>query len=49
MLDDDVHAIRCLQQLRSKDTDIEKYIYLSFLKEQDPNMFYRLCLTNMQG
>ncbi|KAJ7167426.1 hypothetical protein C8R43DRAFT_985266 [Mycena crocata] len=46
-LDDNVHAIRCMKQLRSKDKDIEKYIYLSMLKEQDPHMFYRLCLDHM--
>lgn len=47
-LEDDVHATRCLQQLRSKDKPIEKYIYLSRLKEENTNMFYRLCLANMQ-
>jgi malate dehydrogenase (oxaloacetate-decarboxylating)(NADP+) len=46
-LDDSVHGIRCLAQLRSKDKDIEKYIYLSQLKDADPNMFYRLCLQYM--
>ncbi|KAJ7255870.1 hypothetical protein B0H12DRAFT_526094 [Mycena haematopus] len=46
-LDDKVHAERCMAQLRSKDKDIEKYIYLSALKEQDPHMFYRLCLAHM--
>ncbi|KAJ7314973.1 hypothetical protein DFH08DRAFT_715986 [Mycena albidolilacea] len=47
MLDDEVHAMRCMAQLRSKDKEIEKYIYLSALKEQDPHMFYRLCLAHM--
>ncbi|KAF8205441.1 malic enzyme [Mycena galopus ATCC 62051] len=46
-LNDEVHAQRCMAQLRSKDKDIEKYIYLSALKEQDPHMFYRLCLAHM--
>ncbi|KAK0203750.1 malate dehydrogenase [Desarmillaria ectypa] len=46
-LDDAVHALRCLAQLRSKEKGIEKYIYLSMLKEQDPAMFYKLCLSNM--
>ncbi|THH21147.1 hypothetical protein EW146_g360 [Bondarzewia mesenterica] len=44
---DAVHAIRCLAQLRSKDKDIEKFIFLSQLKHADENMFYRLCLANM--
>lgn len=47
ILDESVHALRCLNQLRSKDKSIEKYIYLSALKDQDPNMFYKLCLENM--
>ncbi|KAG6812191.1 hypothetical protein H0H92_003996 [Tricholoma furcatifolium] len=46
-LNDEVHALRCLTQLRSKDKSIEKYIYLSMLKEQDPSMFYKLCLQYM--
>ncbi|KAF5378751.1 hypothetical protein D9615_006974 [Tricholomella constricta] len=47
VLDDKIHAMRCLNQLRSKDKNIEKYIYLSMLKEQDPSMFYKLCLQYM--
>lgn len=47
VLDLSVHKTRCLAQLRSKDKSIEKYIYLSSLKEQDPNMFYKLCLEHM--
>ena len=46
-LDGQVHATRCLAQLRSKDKNIEKYIYLSQLKDTDPSMFYRLCLAHM--
>ncbi|EIN08307.1 malate dehydrogenase [Punctularia strigosozonata HHB-11173 SS5] len=47
LTDDDVHAERCLRQLRSKDKAIEKYIYLSQLKLTDENMFYKLCLRYM--
>lgn len=46
-LQDSIHALRCLAQLRSKDQNIEKYIYLSGLKDHDPCMFYKLCLENM--
>ncbi|KAJ7104458.1 hypothetical protein B0H15DRAFT_766683 [Mycena belliarum] len=46
-LDEEVHAVRCMKQFRGKEKDIEKYIYLSMLKEQDPHMFYRLCLNHM--
>ncbi|KAJ3515543.1 hypothetical protein NLJ89_g1685 [Agrocybe chaxingu] len=45
--DRDVHTERCLLQLRSKDKGIEKYIYLSYLKNEDPAMFYKLCLEHM--
>ncbi|KAI0821894.1 malic enzyme [Trametes gibbosa] len=45
--DDQIHAIRCIQQLRSKTTPIEKYIYLSQLKDADHAMFYRLCMANL--
>lgn len=46
-LDDDIHKLRCIAQLRSKDKPIEKYIYLTQLKDADHNMFYKLCLENM--
>ncbi|KAF7795632.1 hypothetical protein EIP86_006797 [Pleurotus ostreatoroseus] len=46
-LDESVHVVRCLNQLRSKDQSIEKYIYLSQLKDADPSMFYKLCVNNM--
>ena len=46
-LDDSVHTVRCLQQLRSKDRNIEKYIYLTQLKDAEPNMFYKLCVAHM--
>lgn len=47
VLDHDVHVLRCLDQLRSKDKNLEKYIYLSYLKTEDPHMFYKLCLEHM--
>ncbi|KAI0806227.1 malic enzyme [Irpex lacteus] len=47
VLDTAVHKTRCLAQLRSKDKSIEKYIYLSQLKDADHSMFYRLCLEHM--
>lgn len=42
-----VHVVRCLAQLRSKDKAIEKYIYLSQLKQSDDNMFYHICINNL--
>jgi len=47
VFDPTIHTKRCLAQLRSKDQDIEKYIYLAHLKEVDPDLFYKLCLNNM--
>ncbi|RDX51772.1 malic enzyme [Lentinus brumalis] len=44
---DAIHYQRCLAQLRSKDKNIEKYIYLTQLKDADPSIFYRMCLANM--
>jgi malate dehydrogenase (oxaloacetate-decarboxylating)(NADP+) len=41
------HRKRCLNQLRSKATGLEKYIYLNGLKERDPNLFYEVLLGNM--
>ncbi|KAG6841971.1 hypothetical protein C0991_004462 [Blastosporella zonata] len=41
------HRQRCLSQLRSKTDGLEKYIYLSGLKERDPNLFYEVLLGNM--
>ncbi|KAI0073763.1 malic enzyme [Panus rudis PR-1116 ss-1] len=46
-LDDEIHKTRCLAQLRSKDKSIERYIYLTQLKDADPRIFYKLCLENM--
>ncbi|THU79586.1 malic enzyme [Dendrothele bispora CBS 962.96] len=46
-LDDNVHAIRTLTQFRSKTSGLEKYIFLSMLKHENEEMFYKLCLENM--
>ncbi|KAH8091663.1 malic enzyme [Cristinia sonorae] len=46
-LDDSLHVVRCMRQLRSKDKPIEKYIYLTQLKATEPALFYKLCLDNM--
>jgi malate dehydrogenase (oxaloacetate-decarboxylating)(NADP+) len=42
------HRSRCLAQLRSKQNSLEKYIYLSGLKERDPSLFYTLLYDNMR-
>ncbi|KAI9567435.1 hypothetical protein HD554DRAFT_2107208 [Boletus coccyginus] len=43
----DVHLQRVSLQLHSKTSDIEKYIFLSQLKDADVHVFYQLCLANM--
>ncbi|KAH0826583.1 hypothetical protein J3R83DRAFT_4941 [Lanmaoa asiatica] len=43
----DVHFQRVLLQLRSKTSNIEKYIFLSQLKDADVDAFYHLCLANI--
>ncbi|PMD49197.1 malic enzyme, NAD binding domain-containing protein [Hyaloscypha bicolor E] len=43
------HALqsqRCMKQLASKTTPIEKYIYLSNLRNTNTHLFYRLVLEN---
>ena len=46
-LDAEIHIRRSLMQLRSKDNNLEKYIYLSHLKNEDTSTFYKLCLEHM--
>lgn len=41
------HRQRCLAQLRSKVSGLEKYIYLNGLKERDFIIFYELVLANV--
>ncbi|TVY64268.1 NADP-dependent malic enzyme, partial [Lachnellula suecica] len=41
-----LQAQRCMKQLASKTTPIEKYIYLSNLRNSNVNLFYRLVLDN---
>ncbi|KAI0264014.1 malate dehydrogenase [Gloeopeniophorella convolvens] len=42
------HRSRCLAQLRSKNTGLEKYIYLNGLKDRDATLFYTLLYDNMR-
>ncbi|KAF9267534.1 hypothetical protein L218DRAFT_693865 [Marasmius fiardii PR-910] len=46
-LTDTDHRKRCLEQLRSKTSSLEKYIFLNGLKERSPTMFYDILLSNM--
>ncbi|KAM3073565.1 hypothetical protein ACMFMF_006770 [Clarireedia jacksonii] len=42
-----VQAQRCLKQLEAKKTPIEKYMYLSNLRNNNVHLFYRLVQENM--
>jgi malate dehydrogenase (oxaloacetate-decarboxylating)(NADP+) len=37
---------RCLKQLESKSVPIDKYLYLSKLRNSNPNLFYRLAVDH---
>ncbi|KAJ2454140.1 hypothetical protein EV183_001742 [Coemansia sp. RSA 2336] len=39
---------RAYEQLRNKGTDLEKYIFLSWLRNTNLNLFYRLVLGNLK-
>jgi malate dehydrogenase (oxaloacetate-decarboxylating)(NADP+) len=41
------HRQRCLKQMRDKDSQLEKYIYLSALKDRDALLFYEMLSENM--
>ncbi|TVY33248.1 NADP-dependent malic enzyme, partial [Lachnellula subtilissima] len=41
-----LQAQRCMRQLESKTTPIERYIYLSNLRNSNVHLFYRLVLDN---
>ncbi|KAF9269657.1 malic enzyme [Marasmius fiardii PR-910] len=47
MFDASIHEERTLVQFRSKDKDLEKYMFLSELKTYDTPLFYKLCLKHM--
>ncbi|KAG7088552.1 hypothetical protein E1B28_012534 [Marasmius oreades] len=46
-LTDTDHRQRCLEQLRNKTSNLEKYTFLNGLKERSPTMFYDILLSNM--
>ena len=44
----EIQARRCLKQLALKSTTIEKYSYLSQLRNSDVHLFYRLAVDHMK-
>ncbi|KPI45307.1 NADP-dependent malic enzyme [Cyphellophora attinorum] len=42
----DVQERRCLSQLRSAESDLEKFIYLSSLRLRQPHLYYRLLVKH---
>jgi malate dehydrogenase (oxaloacetate-decarboxylating)(NADP+) len=47
-LDMDTQAARCLMQLRSKTSPLEKYIYLSDLQERDEHLYFKVVIENIK-
>ncbi|KAL3419476.1 NADP-dependent malic enzyme [Phlyctema vagabunda] len=45
----ETQALRCLSNLASKSTQIEKYLYLSHLRNHQTHLFYRLLAQNMKA
>ncbi|EER16555.1 malic enzyme, putative, partial [Perkinsus marinus ATCC 50983] len=43
----DTQVERCMQQLRTKDTDIGRYIYLEGVHNRNETLYYRLLLDNI--
>jgi len=39
---------RCLSQMRAKDTDLQRYIYLASLHDRNESLFYRLVVENLE-
>ncbi|KAF3926771.1 hypothetical protein ABW21_db0208371 [Orbilia brochopaga] len=44
----DIQIKRCLKNIAEKKTEIDKYIYLSHLRNSNFNLFYRLLIDNMR-
>ncbi|KAI8318098.1 hypothetical protein GQ54DRAFT_267386 [Martensiomyces pterosporus] len=44
----DSQELRALEQLKLKSTNLEKYIFLSWLRTTNINLFYRLVLHNLK-
>ncbi|MCJ1287996.1 hypothetical protein MMC26_007349 [Xylographa opegraphella] len=45
----EIQAKRCLAQLQSKTTPIDKYLYLSGLRNANVHLFYRLAIDHMKA
>ncbi|MCF7687844.1 MAG: NAD-dependent malic enzyme [Cephaloticoccus sp.] len=43
----DQQALRVLETVRNKNTDLERYIYLISLQERNENLFYRVVMDNV--
>jgi hypothetical protein len=39
---------RALAQLRSKETNLEKYIFLAWLRNTDVRLFYRIVISELE-
>lgn len=39
---------RCMKMIKTRQTPIDKYLYLSSLKEQNVDLFYRVLIDNVR-
>ncbi|KAH8652362.1 malic enzyme [Xylariales sp. PMI_506] len=44
----DTQVARCMKMIQSRQTGIDKYLYLSSLKEQNIDLFYRVLIDNVR-
>jgi malate dehydrogenase (oxaloacetate-decarboxylating)(NADP+) len=44
----DTQVARCMKMINSRQTNIDKYLYLSSLKDQNVDLFYRVLIDNVR-
>ncbi|KAI1635946.1 NADP-dependent malic enzyme [Biscogniauxia mediterranea] len=44
----ETQVARCMKMINSRSTDIDKYLYLSSLKDQNLDLFYRVLIDNIR-
>lgn len=44
----ETQVARCMKMIHSRQTNIDKYLYLSSLKDQNVDLFYRVLIDNVR-
>lgn len=44
----DTQVARCMKMIRTRTTDLDKYLYLSSVKAQNVDLFYRVIMNNVR-